>query len=296
MAPGPSNAAAPEDRTPECPLPLHRGYDMSAQPSITHCRLGTADKRTTPTMTLTYVRKDLPTTQQDTALSDATPDLPWIHGPLRAIWEKKEGSLGSDHHILELRIQISSRLRRTTATYPQTNVTDWPKARTNLDTVEATACPQKPRAPRYSPQFNDTERRLSAQRISLMSTATSSPYGTNVAPWSSAGAPTSTTPPSKPEYKLSTTNAKNMLTTLPYSTGLTFETISTANFTPPEPGTFTAPSLGRPNLRTPYKNCYWPKTWNLHYISALPEDLDTGINPEFSIDKLWLAMLQLKLT
>ncbi|CAN8014865.1 unnamed protein product [Ixodes persulcatus] len=43
-----------------------RGYDMFAQPSITHRRRGTADESTTPTMTLTYVRKDLPTTQEDT--------------------------------------------------------------------------------------------------------------------------------------------------------------------------------------------------------------------------------------
>ncbi|CAN7985635.1 unnamed protein product, partial [Ixodes pacificus] len=43
-----------------------RGYDMFVQPSITHRRRGTADESTTPTMTLTYVRKDLPTTQEDT--------------------------------------------------------------------------------------------------------------------------------------------------------------------------------------------------------------------------------------
>ncbi|XP_040074725.1 uncharacterized protein LOC120846886 [Ixodes scapularis] len=216
-----------------------RGYDMFAQPSITHRRRGTADESTTPTMTLTYVRKDLPTTQEDTTdvntptqehvttttligdhrltiinaywtpnqpstpfpplqtllpksnarntvlllgdfncphpawgydravplgrklasftsnhhftlltepssptrlgtaqESDTTPDLTWIRGPLRAIWENTEDSLGSDHQILELRLQISSRLRRTTATYPRTKITDWPKARADLDSVD----------------------------------------------------------------------------------------------------------------------------------------------------------------
>ncbi|KAG0413619.1 hypothetical protein HPB47_020646 [Ixodes persulcatus] len=216
-----------------------RGYDMFAQPSITHRRRGTADESTTPTMTLTYLRKDLPTTQEDTTHvntptqehvttttligdhrltiintywtpnqpstpfpplqtllpksnarntvlllgdfncphpawgydravplgrklasftsnhhftlltepssptrlgtaqeSDTTPDLTWIRGPLRAIWENTEDFLGSDHHILELRLQISSRLRRTTATYPRTKITDWPKARADLDTVD----------------------------------------------------------------------------------------------------------------------------------------------------------------
>ncbi|KAG0420817.1 hypothetical protein HPB47_003277 [Ixodes persulcatus] len=188
-----------------------RGYDMFAQPSITHRRRGTADESTTPTMTLTYVRKDLPTTQEDTTHvntptqeyvttttligdhrltiintywtpsqpsmpfpplqtllpksnarntvlllgdfncphpawgydravplgrklasftsnphftllaepssptrlgtaqeSDTTPDLTWIHGPLRAIWENTEDSVGSDHHILELRFKKSA--------------------------------------------------------------------------------------------------------------------------------------------------------------------------------------------
>ncbi|KAG0440190.1 hypothetical protein HPB47_016379 [Ixodes persulcatus] len=208
-----------------------RGYDMFAQPNITHHRRGTADESTTPTMTLTYVRKDLPTTQEDTMHvktpiartrdhrltiintywtpnqpstpfpplqtllpksnarntvlllgdfncphpawgydravplgrklasftsnhhftlltepssptrlgtaqeSDTTPDLAWIRGPLRAIWENTVNSLGSDHHILELCLQISSCLRRTTATYPRTKITDWSKARADLDTV-----------------------------------------------------------------------------------------------------------------------------------------------------------------
>ncbi|KAH9360666.1 hypothetical protein HPB48_004798 [Haemaphysalis longicornis] len=35
-------------------------------PSITHRRRGIVDTSATPTMTLTYVRKDLPTTQNDT--------------------------------------------------------------------------------------------------------------------------------------------------------------------------------------------------------------------------------------
>ncbi|EEC19809.1 hypothetical protein IscW_ISCW013953 [Ixodes scapularis] len=216
-----------------------RSYDMFAQPSITHRRRGTADESTTPTITLTYVRKDLPTTQEDTTHVntptqehvttttligdhrltiinaywtpsqpsmpfpplqtplpksnarntvlllgdfncphsawgydpavplgrklasftsnhhftlftepssptrlgtaqelDTTPDLTWIRRPLRAIWENTEDSLGSDFQILELHLQISSCLCRTTTTYPRTKITDWPKARADLDTVD----------------------------------------------------------------------------------------------------------------------------------------------------------------
>ncbi|KAH9366781.1 hypothetical protein HPB48_014475 [Haemaphysalis longicornis] len=46
-------------------FPLH-GYEVFSQPSITHRRRGIVDTSATPTMPLTYVRKDLPTTQNDT--------------------------------------------------------------------------------------------------------------------------------------------------------------------------------------------------------------------------------------
>ncbi|KAH9371166.1 hypothetical protein HPB48_005636 [Haemaphysalis longicornis] len=46
-------------------FPLH-GNEVFSQPSITHRRRGIVDTSATLTMTLTYVRKDLPTTQNDT--------------------------------------------------------------------------------------------------------------------------------------------------------------------------------------------------------------------------------------
>ncbi|KAG0431844.1 hypothetical protein HPB47_021374 [Ixodes persulcatus] len=97
---------------------------MFAQPSITHRRRCTADESTTPTMTLTYVRKDLPTTQEDTTQVNT-----------HTARTRNHHHSHSDHHILELCLQISSCLRRTTATYPRTKITDWSKARADLDTV-----------------------------------------------------------------------------------------------------------------------------------------------------------------
>lgn len=69
--------------------------------------------------------------------SDRFPDLTWIQGPLRETWENTKDGLGNDHPIFELRLQVSSRLCRTTPFYHRTKLTDWPKARTDLESFGA---------------------------------------------------------------------------------------------------------------------------------------------------------------
>ncbi|KAG0414933.1 hypothetical protein HPB47_007904 [Ixodes persulcatus] len=368
-----------------------RGYDMFAQPSITHRRRGTADESTTPTMTFNQVRDhrltiintywtpNQPSTlfpplqtllpksnARNTVLllgdfncphpawgydhavplgrklasftsnhhftlltepssptrlgtaqeSDTTPDLTWIRGPLRAIWENTEDSLGSDHHILELRLQISSRLRRTTATYPRTKITDWPKVRADLDTVDSdTLSPEAwstailATIQQHTKEIARTEDQphvdshllsLWEKRRALVERWRHCKHNTTLQ------ARIQALNYECEEYAdhlaiqhwLDLCNNFNGQLHTPRVWNLFRSLLGQAKPRNILQKLLLAQHLEPSTLIEEIRNTFYPPSSHpqpsVHYISALPEDLDTGINSEFSIGELWLAMLQLK--
>ncbi|KAG0433028.1 hypothetical protein HPB47_020303 [Ixodes persulcatus] len=123
-----------------------RSYDIFAQPSITHRRRGTADESTTPTMILTYLRKYLSTTQGVTTHVNIPAEE---HARLKSRTQPRISLRFTDHSERFGRTQntLLAAIIKTAPsnqlpslshypTNPRTRLTDWPKARADLDTVD----------------------------------------------------------------------------------------------------------------------------------------------------------------
>lgn len=64
---------------------------------------------------------------------DTIPDLTWIRSHLPATWENTQDSLGSDHYILEIQIQLRKKRGAPIANYRRTKIVNWPKGGRQLE-------------------------------------------------------------------------------------------------------------------------------------------------------------------
>ncbi|XP_040069898.1 uncharacterized protein LOC115329459 [Ixodes scapularis] len=76
-----------------------------------------------------------PTRQGNSVERDTNPDLSWHRGVGNVTWTNLHENLGSDHHIIEIKLADPRIKPRPTHSGPKTHLTDWHRFRLDLDQV-----------------------------------------------------------------------------------------------------------------------------------------------------------------